>query len=229
MSKTEQNANGQGTIFWSESRKRYVAQIHDHNGRRVTKICKLKKDAQNWIQEQKLIREHGRSTNSSNSKLTVTQFLTAWIETKKFRSPETKRNYEGAVKRMAPYIGNQKWTKLSPHIIEQMLRELEIKFSGNTPHNAYSILRAAYNKAVKMGDIAYSPVSKVDAPEKNITSTSYIPSEDMAKIYLAASLHPYSHARIEIAMVIPRSLNEPVGLSPSYLIQTLLNQFRAIE
>jgi hypothetical protein len=85
MSKTEQNANGQGTIFWSESRNRYVAQIHDLNGRRITKICKLKKDAQNWIQEQRQIREHGRSTNSANSKLTVTQFLNAWIETKKFR------------------------------------------------------------------------------------------------------------------------------------------------
>lgn len=223
--KIEHNANGQGTIFWSESRNRYVAQIYDLNGRRITRICKLKKDAQNWIQEQKQIREHGSSTNSANSKLTVTQFLTAWVETKKFRSPETKRNYEGAVKRIAPYIGNQKWTKLSPHLIEQMLRELEGKYSGNTPHNSFSILRAAYNKAVKMGDIAYSPVSKVDAPEKNITSTSYIPSADMAKIYQAASLHPYSHARVEIAMVVPMRPAEILGLKWSdvdWELRTLL-------
>ena len=30
-----------------------------------------------------------------------------------------------------------------------------------------------------------------------------------------------SSAAFEIAIVIPRSLNEPVGFSPSYLIQTL--------
>ena len=31
-----------------------------------------------------------------------------------------------------------------------------------------------------------------------------------------------SSAALEIAMVIPRSLNDPVGFRPSYLIQTLL-------
>ena len=94
VKRARENANGQGTYYWVPSRKRYVAQIHDIYGIRRAKVCKTKKQCQQWLEEQKRARHFGNSTYSLHSKQTVAEFLNGWVELPKSSgSPETGRSW----------------------------------------------------------------------------------------------------------------------------------------
>jgi integrase len=218
--KRMKNANGQGTIFpkykncTERKRQRYLASIHDLNGKRITRTFQSRKEAQEWLDTQKRARHFGQSTYSPHPKMTVEQFLTMAIEARRSRlSPETYRNYQGAARRISGEIGSHNASTLSPHAIEYMLGRLSEKGLGiSTQKNAYAVLRMAYGYAVRMGDMPTNPVLKIDAPSGQINPTRHIPRQDFEKIYQTATLNPYSHARIEIGgMVGPRPC-EVLGL-----------------
>jgi integrase len=57
-----------------------------------------------------------------------------------------------------------------------------------------------------------NPVLKVDAPSGQINPKRHIPRSDFEKIYRAATLHPYSHARVEIGGMIGPRPCEVLGL-----------------
>jgi integrase len=219
LRKYQKNANGQGTIYWDDKRQRFVAQLIGLNltsagkPKRNTRVFKLKKDAQNWLEEQKLIRSSGQTTYSLSPKMTVTEFLTQWnrrFESK--HSPETFRNYQGAIKRIDPHIGHLRASQRSPHAVEELVFQLEKNYGESTVRNAYAVLRAAYKYAVRMGDFPNNPVLKVDSPKVSLSPATHIPMNDFKKIYRQASLNPYTHARVEIgAMVGPRP-GEILGL-----------------
>jgi integrase len=96
--------------------------------------------------------------------------------------------------------------------VEDLISALELNFSPNTVSNAYAVLRTTYNKAVKLGDFHTNPSLKIDAPIKELNPTSHIPRDDFYKILEAASLNPYSHARVEIGLFVPIRPGETLGL-----------------
>jgi integrase len=208
----QKNANGQGSIWFSEKRDRWVAQFVGSSltssglPKRHTKVFRFKKDAQDWISEQKRLKLHGKTSYSADSKINLADFLTNWLSARSHKlAPETKRNYEGAIKRIAKEIGNLNASKLSPHAIEELVKTLEIKYSDSVAHNAYSVMRIAYKYAFRMGDFPINPFDKVDPPRVHSNPLMHIPMTDFKKIYSAAQLNPYTHARIELgAMVGPR-------------------------
>jgi len=212
--KQQRNANGQGTIYWSEKRKRWVAEIYDINHKRIPKIFRLKKDAQNWIDEQKRLRTFGQTQYTVYRKMTVTEFLESWVTYRSRRlAPEAVRSYKGAIKRINPYIGAHIVSQLSPHALEELFASLEEKgFSISTQKNAYALLRAAFNYAVKMGDLLINPINKIDAPDGFVGTTPQIPRADFEKIYRAAAMNPYTHARIEIGAIVGPRVGETLGL-----------------
>lgn len=214
------NANGQGTIFekyrgyTNREKQRYIASIHDVVGKRITRTFKTRKQAQEWLDQQKRARHFGQSTYSPHPKMTVAELLEMTLKVRQSRlAPETFRNYRGAMRRINKEIGNQLAESLSPHAIEYLLAQLSAKnFSISTQKNAYAILRMAYSYAVKMGDMPTNPVLRVDPPSGQINSKRHIPRRDFEAIYLSASLHPYSHARVEIGGMIGLRPCEILGL-----------------
>lgn len=211
----QKNANGQGTIYWSQTRQRWVAQFSHPNNKRPCGIFKLKKDAQDWIEEQKRLLAAGQSTYVPHPKMTVQEFLNGWLELKiKPKAPETYRNYQSAISRINKHIGNHVAAKLSPHAVEQMLGKLKLEYPNgeNTIVNTFAVLRAAYRYAVKMGDFPNNPVERVEKPQRKLNPLRHIPTEDFTKIYQAAALHPYSHARVELGAIVGPRPGEILGL-----------------
>lgn len=211
----QKNANGQGTVYWSKARKRWVGQITLSNGKRPCKVFKLKKDADDWVTKQKHLVAAGQSVYVPHPKMRVDEFLKGWLDlTGSSRAPETVKNYTSAIARINQHLGSQVASKLSPLAIEEMLKQLQIKYPDgeNTICNTYTVLRIAYRYAVKMGDFPSNPVEKVTPPKRKVNPSKHIPRGDFKKIYQAASLHPFSYARIELGAIVGARPGEILGL-----------------
>jgi len=209
------NANGQGTVYFSKSRNRYIAQFYDIKNKRRTKICRRQSDAQTWLDEQKRVRHYGQSTYTPNPNMKISEFLTQWVEHRKNSiAPETYRNYKSTIEnRIKPAIGDVKTKDLSPQSVESLIGDLiRDGYKPGTIKGVYAVLRAAFRYAVRMGDLNTNPIAKVSAPSSQSTAIKHIPKSDFEKIYREASLHPYLHARVEVGMMMGLRPGEVRGL-----------------
>jgi len=210
--------NGMGSIYQVKEKGVWAVQYFETNPidgsiTRKTRKFRSSKLAHEFLEEINHNSRNGISTRVSNEKLTVRQFLDEYLERyASKRAPETFRNYKGAANRICSVIGGLNASTLKPRDVENLIDSLERNFGSSTVSNAYAILRAAYNKAVKLGDFNTNPTLKVDAPRRNLKTSGHIPREDFHKIYKAATLNPYSHARIEIGFFVPIRPGETLGL-----------------
>ena len=209
------NANGQGTVYYSKSRDRYIAQLYDIRNKRRTRICRRQSDAQKWLDEQKRVRYYGQTTYTPNPNMNVSEFFTQWVEHRKNSiAPETYRNYKSTIEnRIKPAIGDIKTKDLTAQAIESLIGDL-IKdgYKPGTIKGVYAVLRAAFRYAERMGDLNVNPITKVSAPSSQSTAIKHIPKLDFEKIYRAAMLHPYLHARVEVGMMMGLRPGEVRGL-----------------
>ena len=209
------NANGQGTVYFSKSRNRYIAQLYDIRNIRRTKICRRQSDAQKWLDEQKRVRYFGQTTYTPNPNMRISEFLTQWVEHRKNSiAPETYRNYKGTIEnRIKPVIGDIKTKDLTPQAVESLIGNL-IKegYKAGTIKGVYAVLRAAFRYAVRMGELNLNPIAKVSTPSSQSTAIKHIPKSDFEKIYREAMLHPYLHARVEVGMMMGLRPGEVRGL-----------------
>jgi integrase len=199
--------NGTGSLFYNKQKNQFCGQARDVHGKLRTKFFANESDAQRWLVNMENARERGEATYAKDPNLTVAQFLRGWVE--RYNAPlkpsNTYRNYKGAIEhRIVPYIGQIKANKLTPHKVEEFLNQLCSEFKVSTAKNAERVLSCAYNYAVKMKDLPYNPVRDVEKISMNAweSPTEPIPTADLERIYSAASLHPYLHARIEIALML---------------------------
>ena len=209
------NANGHGTVYFSKSRNRYIAQFYDIKNKRRTKICRRQSDAQTWLDEQKRVRHYGQSTYTPNSNMKISDFLTQWVEHRKNSiAPETYRNYKSTIEnRIKPVIGDVKTKDLPAQAVESLIGDLiRDGYKPGTIKGVYAVLRAAFRYAVRMGDLNTNPIDKVSAPSGQSTAIKHIPKSDFEKIYREASLHPYLHARVEVGMMMGLRPGEVRGL-----------------
>ena len=209
------NANGQGTVYFSKSRNRYIAQFYDIKNKRRTKICRRQSDAQTWLDEQKRVRHYGQSTYTPNPNMKISEFLTQWVEHRKNSiAPETYRNYKSTIdNRINPAIGDVKTKDLTAQAVESLIGDLIREgYKPGTIKGVYAVLRAAFRYAVRMGDLNTNPIAKVSAPSSQSIAIKHIPKSDFEKIYRAASLHPYLHARVEVGMMMGLRPGEVRGL-----------------
>lgn len=215
---SEKRANGQGSIYYVSTKtgkRSYKAAIHDINGKRRTKTFKKKSEAEDWLTDQKRSRQSGETTYATNPKMTVAEFLYAWVDTNYGDDrASTKRFYTNAIKNhIAPALGNVKASNLTPKAIEGLLRDMVARqHKKGTLNSVKATLSAAYNDAVRLGDIVRNPMKNVKIPHALSSVTKAIPREDWEKIYKTAMNDPYSHARAEIGGIIGIRPGEARGL-----------------
>jgi integrase len=209
--------NGQGTIFVSGPYKNQIkASIHDVHGTRRTKTFKSRKDAENWLHEQRIAREHGESTYAADPKSTVKEFLESWLEQNKWRlTANTYRSYKSTISlRIVPHIGKHNAATLSPILIESIFAKLvEAGYKAGTVKGVYRILSSAYNYAIQKKTFVKNPMEMIPMPKMDEKPTRHIPKKDFDAIYRAASLNPYTFARIYVGMVLGLRPGEVYGLT----------------
>ena len=212
------NSNGRGSIYpikLKSGATRYRAAIHDINGKRRTKNFKKKAEAEDWIAEQRRARELGENTYATNPKMTVGEFMTGWVESKySDDQSNTRRFYRNAIKsHITPALGNIKVSSLTTKSIESLLRDMAARQLGaGTIKGVKASLSAAFNDAVRLGDLTRNPMKNVKMPDIQSKPTKPLPRKDWEKIYLEATKDPYMHARIEVAGMLALRPGEVLGL-----------------
>jgi len=223
VSAKPRNANGRGSVYQLKNksgRSVYRASIYDVTGKRRVKNFKLKGQAEDWLAEQRRARLAGEMTYATNPKMTVKEFLNAWIDAKYgTEQNNTRKFYSNAIKNhILPNIGNIKAANLNSKAIETLLRDLAAQqFGAGTINSVKAALSAAYNDAVRLGDLTSNPMRNVRVPDVDPVPTKPIPRSDWEKIYLEASTDPYMHARIEVAGMLGLRPGEALGLKWSDL------------
>ena len=120
--------NGQGSIYKSgPNQNQLKASIHDVHGKRITRTFKSRKDAENWLHEQRIARERGESTYAADAKSSVKDFLDFWLEQNKGNiAQNTYRSYRSTIThRINPYIGDLNASRLSPFAVEKLFSSLK--------------------------------------------------------------------------------------------------------
>ena len=215
---TQERSNGQGSIYYvvnKQGRRILKASIFDINGKRRVKSFKKKSDAEDWLSDQKRARQHGENTYATNPKMTVAEFMCGWVESQyNDDQSNTQRFYRNSIKNhIVPALGNIKAASLTTKSIESLLRDMAARHLGaGTIRSVKVALSAAYNDAVRLGDLTRNPTKNLKMPDVNP-----LPRSDFEKIYLEAAKDPYMHARIEVAGMLGLRPGEALGLKWSDL------------
>ena len=219
----EKRANGRGSIYLIPLRsgtKRYRAAIYDINGKLRTKNFKKKSEAEDWVAHQRRARDLGENTYAANPKMTVAEFLVGWANTQYGPDQEsTQRSYLSVIKNhIAPAIGKIKAAELNTKTVENLFRDMHANgFGAGTIRITRAALSAAYNDAVRLGDLVRNPVRNTKMPNVTAKTTKPLPRVDWEKVYLEAMKNPRMHARIEVAGMLGLRPGEALGLKWSDL------------
>ncbi len=216
-------ANGRGSIYKvpkSNGRKVWKAAIKDINGKLRTKTFTKQSEAEDWVADQRRARDLGENTYATNPKMTVEDFLIGWANTQYGPDQEsTQRSYLSVIKNhIAPAIGKMKAAELNTKTIENLFRDMHANgFGAGTIRITRACLSAAYNDAVRLGDLVRNPVRNTKMPNVTAKITKPLPRNDWEKVYLEAMKDPRMHARIEIAGMWGLRPGEALGLKWSDL------------
>jgi integrase len=182
---------------------------------RPSKQFKTYREAEKWLNDRVADQTRGFSGCALDSKMTISEFVENFILTRenKGRSPETIRNYKSNLKnQIAPRIGHLNASKISPHAIEAMFTSMRKDGLGRAAELSFAILNAAYKYAVRMGDLPFNPMQRIEKPKHTSVVSTAIEQEDLRRIYIAAMSSPYMHARVECAVVLGLRPCEALGL-----------------
>ena len=210
----EFRANGEGSVYWDKKKNRWIGAAYDLNGIRHKRSAHTRKEAEDFCHEQKRARTLGKTTFAANSKMTVHAFLENWFDNRTFRSPETRRNYQTAIKNwIAPHIGKVLIINIRPATIEKLYQTLDAAdYSGGVLNVTHAVLSKAFKDAYRLGELPNNPMERVQAITKKSTPSKHIPKTDSDRIYATAMKNPFLLARIEIGMVCSLRPSEILGL-----------------
>jgi integrase len=211
-------ANGRGSIYQitkPNGRKVWKAAIKDINGKLRTKNFTKLSEAEDWVADQRRARDLGENTYATNPKMTVSEFLVGWANTQYGPDQEsTQRSYLSVIKNhIAPAIGKIKAAELNTKTVEDLFRDMHANgFGAGTIRITRSALSAAYNDAVRLGDLVRNPVRNTKMPNVTTKTTKPLTRPDWEKVYLEAMKNPRMHARIEVAGMLGLRPGEALGL-----------------
>jgi integrase len=213
----EKRANGEGSVYpkiLKSGKKRYIAAAKDINGKMRRSSFAKKADAYDHLYKMKQDRKVGKNTFAVNPKMTVTEFLESWLSNRANLKPETRRNYQGAIKnRITPEIGKLSVATITAATIENLYQKLDANgYKAGTLNVTHAVLASAFADAFRLNLLPHNPMDKVKKITKRTKPTKHIPQEDADRIYAYASLDPYTHARIELGIYMGLRPGEVFGL-----------------
>ena len=218
LSNKPKRANGRGSIYQitkPNGRKVWKAAIKDINGKLRTKNFTKLSEAEDWVADQRRARDLGENTYATNPKMTVAEFLVGWANTQYGPDQEsTQRSYLSVIKNhIAPAIGKIKAAELNTKTVEGLFRDMHANgFGAGTIRITRAALSAAYNDAVRLGDLVRNPVRNTKMPNVTAKTTKPLTRPDWEKVYLEAMKNPRMHARIEVAGMLGLRPGEALGL-----------------
>ena len=99
---------------------------------------------------------------------TIDELLTSYIENRRIvgLKATTEKGYLSAQKRIISYFSDFIAKDLTAYQVECFVSDMAKKYSPKTVHNTIALLHAAYQRAVRTGQLAKNPCQYVTLPKK---------------------------------------------------------------
>ncbi|MGB2964013.1 MAG: site-specific integrase [Anaerolineales bacterium] len=203
---------GEGSIY-QRPNGRWRAQIYIH-GERLTFSAITRKEALAWLL---MIRNEVKNgLNVEGSKISYSDFLDDWLETKKPQVAEQTWSYYSQLVRdyMKPKLGMYKLRELSTRRIQGFYNHLVEQGVGlRTIEKNHSVIHASLNYAVKYGLIASNQDAFTDPPKPKKKEIKYLNIEEVKKLFqVAKENNDRNYAMYYLAIVTGMRQGELLGL-----------------
>jgi len=203
---------GEGSIY-QRANGRWRAQIYIA-GERLSNSAKTRKEALDWLL--KIRNEVKNGLNVEGSKISYSDFLDDWLNTKKINVSEQTWSYYSQIVRdyIKPSIGMYKLRELSTRRIQSFYNQLVEKGVGlRTIEKNHSIIHASLNSALKYGLVLSNPDTFTDPPRPKKKEMKYLNVEEVKKLLqVAKEGNDRNYALYYLAIVTGMRQGELLGL-----------------
>jgi hypothetical protein len=136
-----------------------------------------KREAQAWLAQ---TTQELRAGEVYDSKLTVAEYLTGWLQGRQSLRPSTRQAYQAHLdQHLIPELGHLRLLDLRAHHIEEMYRQItdanggrERPIGPTTMRRIHATLDSALNTAVRRGLIRRNPATTVDLTRPSPATSS---------------------------------------------------------
>ncbi len=158
-------ANNEGTIFYRESRKEWVAQV-SLNGRRLTKYAKTQRECRDWVKD--TLTKIGNGLTFSGTQVTLEKYVSTWLDGKALsQRPQTVVQYRQLCSQhLLPTLGKMRLQEIQPaHLKRLYLMKLEAGLGARSVQLIHTVIHCVLKQAVKEGILGRNPVDAVQRPK----------------------------------------------------------------
>jgi integrase len=187
----KRRGKGEGSIFYREDRKRWVAQIKLEDGKLKTRSAKTQREAS--VQLKQMQRELEQGTLATGPHQTIGQFLEHWLE--RVHKPTIRESsyvrYRTILNQhLLPGLGSLQLQRLTPEHIEALYkRKQEEGLSARTIRTIHVVLHRALETAIRRRYIARNVCDDVSLPRLSRHEIQPLTSEQAHTLLAAAQGH----------------------------------------
>ncbi len=181
----KRRGNQEGSIY-KRANGTWRAQILI-DGERFSHSAKTRREAEDWLL--KIRNDFRTGLNVEGTRITFSEYLDDWLETKKHQVAKQTYSYYSQIIRdyIKPVLGKYKLTELNPRRIQRFYNQLlEIGVGLRTIEKNHTIIHASLNSALKYGLVASNPDSVTDPPKPKKKEMDYL-NQDEIKQFLSVA------------------------------------------
>jgi integrase len=179
-------ANNEGTIFFRESRREWVAEV-SLNGKRLTKYAKTQRECRDWIKE--TLTKIGNGLTFSGTQITLEKFIETWMDGKRLsQRPQTVEQYRQICKQhIVPNLGKMRLQDIQPaHLKRLYLMKKEEGRGARTVQVVHVVMHAVLQQAVREGILGRNPADSVQRPKVEQTERHILTEEQAQRLVISS-------------------------------------------
>ncbi|ORT99431.1 phage integrase family protein [Anaerovibrio sp. JC8] len=208
MARSSIRGNYEGTVFYRESRKSWVAQItlgydpKTGQRKRPVRYAKTKKEALEKLKE--LQEKYAHKIHFDADKITVREWLNKWLET--YKVPKLRENTQVSYRRIIDIcneaIGYMKLEKVQPSDLQNVIYNVIGKEHYRSCQYFRTVIKQAFARAVKERLIITSPADDLELPAKPDKKPFYKPTPEVWKTLIEAEVAHYGWKMIILTVMV---------------------------
>jgi integrase len=206
-------SRGEGTIYWSDPKRLWIAKITLPDGKRRMKYSKSQKVVRDWLLASQ--NELRQGMLPSDDKITVSEFIARFMDSvaKHTLRPKTLEVNSAVIRlHINPVIGKIKLASLRPdHLQSLYSQKLDYGLSRRSVQLIHLIIHKILDQAMKWGMVSRNVADFVQAP-KPIKRPPTIFDSKQVNIFLSAVKDHRFFLIYEIALYCGLREREILGL-----------------
>lgn len=170
---------------------RWRARYRDNAGREHAKHFPRKREADKWLREQESALDSGTWVDPSRSSITVDDWSAQWLAGRVHLKPKTVASYESLLRtRVLPTWGTVPLTRVNHEAVDAWVAAMRRDgLSASRTRQAYHLLTAMLDAAVRANRLPRNPAAGVDLPRLPTTNRRYLTHEQVAALADACGPH----------------------------------------